>query len=180
MFLTIYREPQTQARKTYISEKRVALPVDNQNRPLPGYEPPKPKHPFEIGQLHAGRSFHEDIVPTSTESLTNTHLTKTKTSGRSTKPLVGTAGEIGEHSILARSGTKHKDSPRSWKTWAPRKRATLQAVAEEEDSVDEDIPEPMPESQATRENRARRIMNADGSRSPSQGPAPAVRKPFGW
>ncbi|KAF2442730.1 hypothetical protein P171DRAFT_445324 [Karstenula rhodostoma CBS 690.94] len=62
-FLIKNIEAQSQARKTYVGEKRVTLPIDRDNKPLRGYQAPKPKHPFEVGTLHAGRSFFEDIDP---------------------------------------------------------------------------------------------------------------------
>lgn len=62
-------EALTQARKTYIGEKRVTLPVNQDNELPRGYQAPNPKHPFEVGTLHAGRSFFEDVDPNPVSSI---------------------------------------------------------------------------------------------------------------
>ncbi|KAF9734847.1 hypothetical protein PMIN01_07750 [Paraphaeosphaeria minitans] len=71
------REAQSQAGKTYIDEKRVTLPIDRDNKPLRGYEAPKAKHPYEVGTLHAGRSFFEDIDPKPAASVRGAPLATT-------------------------------------------------------------------------------------------------------
>lgn len=175
------REAQLQSRKTYINEKRVTLPIDEKGQALPGYQAPKAKHPFEVGTLHAGRSFFEDIDPTLISVQGKQPTEPTLVVRQKALPRIGFRANPGKTPFRTNPLNLGLDADKKGPDDSKKNQPTIDAATDPQAHAMALIPNAYPSRESV-PPRARHIMNAAASPSDESsptGPAPAIRRPLG-